>query len=55
MVYAPEPSASSLEDAAVTYSSIGTAPTLTVIVVPVTAVIFLADPEAGSVERGYAF
>ena len=34
------------------YSSIGDAtPTLTVIVVPVTAVILRADPEAGSVER----
>ena len=47
------PNPNSSEAATAKLSSIGTAPTLTVIVVDVTAVILRADPDAGSVLRGY--
>ena len=48
----PVPKPNSVEVATVAYSSTGTAPTLTVIVVAVTAVIASAEFDAGSVERG---
>ena len=55
IVNAAAPNANSAEDGILIYSSIGDAtPTLTVIVVPVTAVIASATPDDGSVERGYA-
>ena len=54
IVNAPVPNPNSVEVGIVRYPSIRTAPTLTVIVVSVSAVIVRAEPDAGSVDLGYA-
>ena len=54
IVNAPVPNPNSVEVGTVRYPSIATAPTLTVIVVSVSAVIVRARPDEGSVALGYA-